>query len=61
MSSMNDTNSNYGMIDRKWIGELLIGVKKNLVEWDKGSQNREESLEKIGLLCREIVRVCEEG
>ena len=47
-------------MDRKWIGELLIGVKKNLVEWDKGSQNREESLEKIGLLCREIVRVCEE-
>lgn len=61
MSSMNNTNSNYGMTDRKWIGELLIGVKKNLVEWDKGSQNREESLKKIGLLCREIVRVCEEG
>lgn len=48
-------------MDRKWIGELLIGVKKNLVEWDKGNQNREESLKKIGLLCREIVRVCEEG
>lgn len=49
---MNDMN-------RRWIGELLIGVNKNLVAWDKGIQNREESLEKIGLLCREIVRVCE--
>lgn len=60
MSSMNDTNSNYGMTDREWIGKLIDEVNKNLASWDNGVQNREESLEKIDLFCREIVRVCEE-
>ena len=60
MSSMNDTNSNYGMTDREWIGKLIDEVNKNLASWDNGVQNREESLEKIDLFCREVVRVCEE-
>lgn len=57
---MNDTNSNYGMTDREWIGKLIDEINKNLASWDNGVQNREESLEKIDLFCREIVRVCEE-
>lgn len=60
MSSMNNTNSNYGMTDRKWIGKLIDEVNKNLASWDNGTQNREESLEKIALFYREVVRVCEE-
>ena len=60
MSSMSDTNNNYGMTDREWIGKLIDEVNKNLALWDNGVQNREESLEKIALFCREIVRVCEE-
>lgn len=60
MSSMSDTNNNYGMTDREWIGKLIDEVNKNLALWDNGVQNREESLEKIDLFCREVVRVCEE-
>lgn len=60
MSNMNDTNNNYGMTDREWIGKLIDEVNKNLASWDNGCQNREESLEKIALFCREVVRVCEE-
>lgn len=60
MSSMSDTNNNYGMTDREWIGKLIDEVNKNLASWDNGVQNREESLEKIDLFCREVVRVCEE-
>ena len=60
MSSMSDTNNNYGMTDREWIGKLIDEVNKNLDSWDNGVQNREESLNKIALLCREVVRVCEE-
>ena len=60
MSSMSDTNNNYGMTDREWIGKLIDEVNKNLASWDNGAQNREESLEKIALFCREVVRVCEE-
>lgn len=60
MSSMSNTNNNYGMTDREWIGKLVDEVNKNLASWDNGVQNREESLEKIDLFCREIVRVCEE-
>lgn len=60
MSSMSNTNNNYGMTDREWIGKLVDEVNKNLASWDNGVQNREESLERIGLFCREIVRVCEE-
>lgn len=59
MSSMNDTNNNYGITDREWIGKLIDEVNKNLASWDNGVQKREESLEKIALFCREIVRVCE--
>lgn len=60
MRNMNDTNNNYGMTDREWIGKLIDEVNKNLASWDNGAQNREESLEKIALFCREVVRVCEE-
>lgn len=60
MRNMNDTNNNYGMTDREWIGKLIDEVNKNLASWDNGVQNREESLEKIDLFCREVVRVCEE-
>ena len=60
MSSMSDTNNNYGMTDREWIGKLIDEVNKNLASWDNGVQNREESLEKLDLFCREVVRVCEE-
>ena len=60
MSSMSNTNNNYGMTDREWIGKLIDEVNKNLASWDNGVQNREESLEKIDLFCREVVRVCEE-
>lgn len=60
MNNMNDTNNIYGMTDREWIGKLIDEVKKNLISWDNGAQNREETLEKIDLFCREIVRVCEE-
>lgn len=60
MSSMNNINNNYGMTDREWIGKLIDEVNKNLASWDNGVQNREESLEKIDLFCREVVRVCEE-
>lgn len=60
MSSMNNTNNNYGMTDREWIGKLIDEVKKNLASWDNDTQNREESLEKIALLGGEVVRVCEE-
>ena len=60
MGGMNNTNNNYGMTDREWIGKLIDEVNKNLASWDNGVQNREESLEKIALFCRKIVRVCEE-
>lgn len=60
MSGMNNTNNNYGMTDREWIGKLIDEVNKNLALWDNGVQNREESLNKIAFLCREVVRVCEE-
>lgn len=60
MNNMNGTNNIYGMTDREWIGKLIDEVNKNLTSWDNDAQNREESLNKIALFCREVVRVCEE-
>lgn len=59
MNETNEMNMYYGMTERRWIGELINGAKKNLELWDKGVISKEESLEKIGLLCREAARICE--